>query len=119
MNDFDFVTNRDISVDENFASQGYWRGVAIHFLKNKFAVTGLILVSAIIIFAVFAPLVSSYSYDQIISITDSADKEITAKSLSPQIGVTDSTERFADRTFLFGTDGRTRFADYRVRRNFY
>lgn len=103
MNDFDFVTNRDISVDENFASQGYWRGVAIHFLKNKFAVTGLILVSAIIIFAVFAPLVSSYSYDQIISITDSADKEITAKSLSPQIA--GSTENlFADKTFIFGTD---------------
>ena len=101
--DFEFITGRDISVDENFASQGYWKGVAVHFMRNRFAVTGLILVALIIIFAVFAPLVSSYSYEQIISVTDSSGKELIAKSLSPQIG--GSTQNlFSDRTFLFGTD---------------
>ena len=102
--DFEFISDRDISVDENFASQGYWKGVAVHFFRNKFAVTGLILVSVIILFAVFAPLVSNYTYEQIISVTDSDGKEFIAKSLSPQIGGSESQNFFADRTFLFGTD---------------
>ncbi|MBR4643452.1 MAG: ABC transporter permease [Selenomonadaceae bacterium] len=102
--DFEFISDRDITVDTNFASQGYWKSVAVHFLKNRFAVTGLVLVAVIIIFAVFAPLVSSYGYQEIISVTDSIGKEITAKSLSPQIGGGDSQNLFSDRTFLFGTD---------------
>ena len=102
--DFEFISDRDITVDTNFASQGYWKGVAVHFLKNRFAVTGLILVAVIITFAVFAPLVSSYGYQEIISVTDSIGKEVTAKSLSPQIGGGDSQNLFSERTFLFGTD---------------
>ena len=101
---FEFIADRDINVDENFASQGYWKGVAVHFFRNKFAVTGLILVSVIILFAIFAPIVSSYSYEQIISVTDSNGKEFIAKSLSPQLGSNDSQNFFADKTFLFGTD---------------
>lgn len=103
-NDFEFITGRDITVDENFSSQGYWKGVAVHFFKNRFAVTGLILVSVIIFFAVFAPVVSSYSYQEIVSVTDANGKEIIAKSLSPQISGSDSQNFFADKTFLFGTD---------------
>ena len=100
--DFEFITDRDITVDKNFASQGYWKGVAVHFFRNKFAVTGLILVGLIFIFAVFAPIVSTYSYQEIISVTDSAGKEITAKSLSPQFaGSADNL--FSDKTFLFLT----------------
>ena len=101
---FEFIADRDINVDENFASQGYWKGVAVHFFRNKFAVTGLILVSVIILFAIFAPIVSSYSYEQIVSVTDSNGKEFIAKSLSPQLGSNDSQNFFADKTFLFGTD---------------
>ncbi|MBR4153414.1 MAG: ABC transporter permease [Selenomonadaceae bacterium] len=101
--DFEFITDRDITVDKNFASQGYWKGVAIHFFRNRFAVVGLILVAAIIIFAVFAPIVSSYGYQEIISVTDSAGKEITAKSLYPQIAGS-AQNLFSDRTFIFGTD---------------
>jgi len=101
--DFEFISDRDITVDENFSSQGYWKGVAVHFCRNKFAVTGVILVTAIILLAIFAPLVSTYSYEEIISVTDSAGKEITAKSLSPQIAG-DGGQNFSDRTFLFGTD---------------
>lgn len=102
--DFEFIADRDLTVDENFASQGYWKGVAVHFLKNRFAVTGLILVTAIICFAVLAPVVSSYGYQEIISVTDAAGKEITAKSLSPQMGDGSAQNLFSDRTFLFGTD---------------
>ena len=102
--DFEFIADRDISVDENFAAQGYWKGVAIHFFRNKFAVTGLILVGVIMTFAVLAPIVSTYGYQEIVSIVDAGGKEITAKSLSPEIGGGGADNLFADRTFLFGTD---------------
>ena len=101
--DFEFISDRDIAVDENFASQGYWKGVATHFLRNKFAVTGVILVTVIILFAVFAPVVSSYTYEEIVSVTDSNGKEIIAKSLSPQFAGS-AQNLFSDRTFIFGTD---------------
>ncbi|MBQ3451553.1 MAG: ABC transporter permease [Selenomonadaceae bacterium] len=102
--DFKLVTDRNIALDENFSSQGYWKGVAVHFFRNKFAVTGLILVSLIILFAVFAPSVSNYAYDQIVSVTDTSGKEIIAKSLEPQFGDGSAQNFFADRTFIFGTD---------------
>lgn len=98
--DFEFIGERDINVDKNFASQGYWKGVAIHFARDKFAMTGVILVSVIILFAVFAPVFSSYAYDQIVSVTDSAGREVVAKSLAPG----ETAELFADKTFIFGTD---------------
>ncbi len=101
--DFEFIAEQNINVDKNFASQGYWRGVATHFLKNKFAMTGVFLVGIIIIFAVFAPIFSSYAYDEIVSITDSSGKEIVAKSLSPQLSGSEQN-LFSDKTFLFGTD---------------
>ncbi len=102
--DFEFISDRDISVDKNFASQGYWKGVAVHFLRNRFAVTGVILVSLIILFAVFAPIVSTYDYDEIVSVTDMNGREFIAKSLSPQFGDGDGQNFFADKVFIFGTD---------------
>ena len=102
--DFEFISDSDISVDENFASQGYWKGVAVHFFRNKFAVTGLILIIVIMLFAIFAPIVSTYSYDQIVAVTDAGGKEVIAKSLSPQIGDGSAQNFFADKTFIFGTD---------------
>ena len=29
--DFELLDQQDIQTDKNFASQGYWKGVAIHF----------------------------------------------------------------------------------------
>ena len=101
--DFEFIAERDINIDTNFASQGYWKGVAVHFLKNRFAMTGTILVGVIILFAIFAPILSSYSYQEIVSITNSEGKEVVAKSLSPQISGS-AQNLFADKTFIFGTD---------------
>ena len=101
--DFQFISERDINVDTNFASQGYWKGVAVHFLHNRFAMTGTILVGIIILFAIFAPIFSSYSYQEIVSITGVDGKEVVARSLSPQIAGS-SQNLFADRTFIFGTD---------------
>lgn len=100
--DFEFLTDRNIEVDKNFASQGYWKGVALHFFKNKFAMTGVVLVTAIIFLAIFGPIFNEYDYDDIISITVN-DKQIVAKSLSPQFAG-NAENFFADKTFLFGTD---------------
>ena len=102
--DFEFISGRDLDLDENFSSQGYWKGVAIHFFHNKFAVTGVILVGLVILFAIFAPIVSSYTYEQIIAVTDTSGNEIVAKSLPPQMAGDDVQNLFADKTFLFGTD---------------
>lgn len=100
--DFEFVTGRNIEVDTNFASQGYWRGVFVHFTKNKFAMTGVLLVGVIMLFAIFAPVFSSYTYQEIISVNVDG-KEIVAKSLPPQFAGS-AENLFADKTFLFGTD---------------
>ena len=102
--DFEFISDRDISIDLNFASQGYWKGVAVNFLHNRLAMAGTIIVCVIILFAIFAPILSSYSYQEIISINNEAGKEIVAKSLPPQIGDGSAQNFFADKTFLFGTD---------------
>ena len=101
--DFEFIKGRNINVDTNFASQGYWRGVFVHFTKNKFAMTGVFLVAVIMIFAIFAPVFSSYAYDEIISVTDESGKEIVAKALPPQFAG-NAENLFADKTFIFGTD---------------
>lgn len=101
--DFEFVTGRNIEVDTNFASQGYWRGVFVHFVKNKFAMTGIFLVGVIMVFAIFAPIFSNYEYQEIISVVDEGGKEIVAKSLPPQFAG-ETQNAFADKTFLFGTD---------------
>ncbi len=100
--DFEFIEGRNIEVDTNFASQGYWRGVFVHFTKNKFAMTGVILVTVIMLFAIFAPVFSSYTYQEIIS-ANVDGKEIVAKSLSPQFAGS-AENLFADKTFIFGTD---------------
>ena len=102
--DFEFISGRDLELDENFSSQGYWRGVAVHFFRNSFAVTGLILVVGIILFAVFAPLASSYEYQEIVSVVDANGSEVVAKSLPPQVAGSDVQNQFADKTFIFGTD---------------
>ena len=101
--DFEFISGRDLDLDENFSSQGYWQGVAVHFLHNRFAVTGVILVFGILLLALFAPLTSPYSYDEIVSFTDAGGKALVAKSLPPQLSG-DGQNLFADKTFLFGTD---------------
>lgn len=102
--DFEFISGRDLEIDENFSSQGYWTGVAVHFFRNKFAVTGVILVVGIILFAIFAPLASSYEYDEIVSVVNANGSEVVAKSLSPQVAGSDVQNPFADKTFIFGTD---------------
>lgn len=103
--DFEFLTGRDIATDKNFASQSYWKGVAIHFFGNRRAVIGVVIVATIIALAILGPLVSPYGYKDIVSVVDAAGKQVVARGLSPQLGLFGGADGpFADRTFLFGTD---------------
>ena len=105
--DFELLRGRDITTDKNFASQSYWKGVAIHFLHNRRAMVGLVLVLVIIVLAIFGPIFTPYSYKEIISYTDEGGKQIVARGIAPQIpifGSQPNAGEFADRLFLFGTD---------------
>ncbi len=104
--DFEFLTGRDITTDKNFASQSYWRGVALHFLANRRAVIGVGIVALIIFFAIFGPVMSPYGYKDIVSIVDDNGKQVVAKGLTPQIGFLGGGKEgpFQDLTFIFGTD---------------
>lgn len=101
--DFELLTGRDITTDKNFASQSYWKGVAIHFLRNRRAMVGVLIVAAIILLAVFGPILSPYGYRDIVSYTDEAGKQVVAKGIAPQIGH-GGDDPFDQYTFLFGTD---------------
>lgn len=100
--DFEFVSDRNLDVDLNFSSQGYWKGVCVHFMSNCTSLVGAGIIVAVILFALFAPLVSPYAYDEIVAVSD-AGREVIAKNLPPQIA-NGSEQSFSDRTFLFGTD---------------
>lgn len=102
--DFEFITDKDLNVDKNFASQGYWKGVAVHFLRNRLAVAGAMIIGVVIFFALFAPIISPYSYQEIVSIQAEDGRQIVAKNLEPQFGTDVAQETFADKTFVFGTD---------------
>lgn len=98
--DFEVLTGRDIVTDKNFASQSYWKGVAIHFLRNRRAMVGLVLVLGIILLAIIGPMVSPYGYKEIISVEVDGQK-VVAKGIAPP-GTSEGP--FAGRLFLFGTD---------------
>ena len=102
--DFVFKENEDINIDKNFAAQGYWKGVAKRFFRKKRSTIGLIIVLAVILFALLGPVFSPYKYTQIIS-AEVDGKTVTASSLKPQIAAfKDGSGTFDEYTFLFGTD---------------
>ena len=109
--DFAFLRARDIETDQNFASQGYWKGVLLHFFKNRRAVIGLIIVSLIIFFAVVGPMMSGFGYRDIVQTRNENNKRVVAKGISPQIPWLqrlltgeEPSGAFGGYTFLFGTD---------------
>lgn len=108
--DFVFKENNDISIDKNFASQGYWKGVLVRFFKKKRPTLGLVIVLVIIVLALFGPLISGYGNTEIIS-ANVDGKQVTASSISPRIPWIhklftgeEYDDPFADKTFIFGTD---------------
>ena len=109
--DFEFLDRADILTDTNYASLSYWKGVFIHFFKNRRAVIGLIIISVIILLAVFGPMMNSYGYRDIVQFRNESNRRVVAKAVEPRIPWLHEfltgepyDDNFADRTFLFGTD---------------
>lgn len=101
----------DIATDTNYASQGYWKGVATHFVRNKRAMIGLILVLLMIFLAFVAPLFSGYAYDEIVTALNAKGRKKAAVGISPRVPAIHEMvtgepydDIYADKTFLFGTD---------------
>ena len=109
--DFVLLTQRDIRTDTNFASQSYWKGVFTHFFKNRRAVVGLVIITVIILLAIFGPIMNSFGYRDIVQYRNEKNKRVVAKGIAPQIPALHQLltgepleGNFADYTFLFGTD---------------
>ena len=109
--DFVLLTQRDITTDANFASQSYWKGVFTHFFKNKRAVVGLVIITVIIVLAIFGPVMNRFGYKDIVQFRNEKNKRVVAKGISPRIpwlhellGKEEYDDAFSDYTFLFGTD---------------
>ena len=109
--DFEFLNRHDLQIDTNFASQSYWKGVFTHFFKNRRAVAGLVIITVIILLAVFGPIMNSFGYRDIVQYRNEKNKRVVAKGIEPQIPALhklltgkELEGNFANYTFLFGTD---------------
>lgn len=109
--DFAQLEQADIATDTNYASQGYWKGVATHFVRNKRAMIGLILVLLMIFLAFVAPLFSGYAYDKIVTALNAKGRKKAAVGISPRVPAIHEMvtgepydDIYADKTFLFGTN---------------
>ena len=109
--DFQFLNHQDLDVDKNYASQSYWKGVVTHFIKNRRAMTGLVIISVIILLAIFGPMMNSFGYRDIVQFRNENNKRVVARGIAPQIPALQQLftgkapeGNFAEYTFLFGTD---------------
>ena len=109
--DFTLLDRQDLYTDKNFASQSYWKGVAIHVFKNRRAVIGLVIVVLIILFAAIGPSLNEFGYRDIVQYRNENNKRVVAKGISPQIPALhklftgeEPEGNFSNYTFLFGTD---------------
>ena len=109
--DFTLLDRQDLYTDKNFASQSYWKGVAIHFFKNRRAVIGLVIVLLIILFAAIGPSLIEFGYRDIVQYRNENNKRVVAKGIAPQIPALhklftgeEPEGNFGSYTFLFGTD---------------
>ena len=113
--DFQFLNHQDLDVDKNYASQSYWKGVVTHFVKNRRAMAGLVIISVIILLAIFGPMMNSFGYRDIVQFRNENNKRVVARGIAPQIPVLQQLftgkapeGNFADYTFVFGTDDMAR-----------
>ena len=66
----------DISIDENFVAQSFWRDVLIRFFRKTSAVIGLVLIIVITIFAMVGPGMNEFSY---------SDQYLSQKNFAPRV----------------------------------
>ena len=109
--DFTLLQRQDLYTDTNFASQSYWKSVAMHFFKNRRAVIGLVIILLIILFAAIGPSMNEFGYRDIVQYRNENNKRVVAKGIAPQIPALhklftgeELEGNFSQYTFLFGTD---------------
>ena len=94
----DFLLKNDLSgvnIDNNFASQSYWKDVYKRFVSNKGALIALVLIVVIAFFAVFGPGMTPYSY---------AEQNLSQKNFAPRVpgleklGILDGNETMTTST---------------------
>lgn len=85
----------EISIDTNFAAQGFWKDVFIRYFRKTSAVIGLILIVIISLMAVIGPGMNSYTY---------SGQELSQKNLAPRVpgmenlGILDGSESMTTTT---------------------
>ncbi len=94
----DFLLKNDLSgvnIDNNFASQSYWKDVYKRFVSNKGALIALVLIVVIAFFAIFGPGMTPYSY---------AEQNLSQKNFAPRVpgleklGILDGNETMTTST---------------------
>lgn len=91
----DFQLKNDaagVSIDNNFASQSYWKDVYKRFVANRGALVALVLIVIITLLAVFGPNMNEYTY---------AGQTLGEKNFAPRVpgleelGIFDGNEKLA------------------------
>lgn len=91
----DFQLKNDaagVNIDNNFASQSYWKDVYKRFVSNKGALVALVLIIIISLLAIFGPGMNEYTY---------AGQNLDYKNFAPRIaslekfGIFDGNEKMA------------------------
>lgn len=110
------VTSEEAEQEEK-ARTGFFADGLRRFIKNKTAFISLIVITVIILSAVFIPLFWPYSYDRQLGITLGEPVDASYSNLAPfQYGDTEQTRRDNGEfvfPHIFGTDSRGR--DYFIR----
>lgn len=94
----DFLLKGDVEakqIDNNFASQNFWREAFLRFVKNKGAVIALVAILVIVVLAIVGPGMNDYTYESQI---------ITEQNLAPRVswlekfGIFDGSETMSTTT---------------------
>ena len=98
------------SLDENYAGHSYVKEILLTLFSNKGACIGLVCILIIVGFAIFAPMVSSYTYKEVHSDTTNLPMRIPGLE---KLGIFDGTRKgvdvyaskgVKDQYHYFGTD---------------
>lgn len=75
--DFKWKNQSDeMELDDNFASQSFWKDVLFRYIKKISAVIGLILIIVITVFAIVGPNMNQYSY---------SEQNLSQKNFAPRV----------------------------------
>lgn len=91
-------------IDNNFASQSFWKDAFTRFVNNKGAVFALIVIVLIVIFAIIGPGMNDYTY---------SGQVITEQNLAPRVswlekfGIFDGSETISTTTGSIVKNGYT------------